>query len=189
MWAPCIPKTHTPFGLSTGVAAARETMALHLAFCPAPPHFPPTLGAGSQKTLGTVHAKRPGRGMGEKWERNAATGRGMGGDWERAAGQQNFAFRKGQFKKLRASILDILYRPRTRRSAGLGTRTPGPLTKVFRLRFCAAPQLRDPAGLRCSAPGTSYKGIPFGLFRGPAAARPRRFKVRGPRDLVQRHVF
>ena len=51
-------------------------------------------------------------------------------------------------------------------------RPPGPRTKVFLFGFRAAPQLGGPAGLGCTAPGTSYKGISIRVVRGPAAAWP-----------------
>ena len=39
--------------------------------------------------------------------------------------------------------------------------------RSVRLEFCVAPQFRGLAGLRCTAPGTTYKGISFRVCAAP----------------------
>ena len=68
--------------------------------------------------------------------------------------------------------------------AGVGCTAPRTsYTAAFPFKVCAAPQIHRPAGLGCTATGTSYKGISFRVVRGPAAARPRGFRVHGPRGI------
>ena len=76
---------------------------------------------------------------------------------------------------------------------GGASRPPGPPSRLRTMAvlfgFGVAPQLRGPAGLGRTAPGTSYKGVSFRVLRGVAAERLRGFRVHDLRDLVQRYFF
>ena len=76
---------------------------------------------------------------------------------------------------------------------GGASRPPGPPSRLRTMAvlfgFGVAPQLRGPAGLGRTAPGTSCKGVSFRVLRGVAAERLRGFRVHDLRDLVQRYFF